>query len=78
MANWWRFDRQYVWRPLGYWSRRQYKHEVAHKGRACRILRRPVMADNVDFSCVWVVFDDGYITIATPSELNDPHPYPEE
>ena len=65
-----KFDRRYQWVREDYYDLQTEEIQDAHDGSECRVLRCGTHQEGYSPKRVfWVVFDDGYITVASPSEL---------
>lgn len=65
-----RLDERYRWECHGHVDINKEHLDDAHDGMACRVLRAvaPGEAYRHDLYC-WIIFDDGYITLASGVEL---------
>lgn len=60
----------YIWKIDHTWEMQSEEIQQAHNGKRCRIMRGALDAEGFMPGRVWwVVFDDGFITIATINEL---------
>lgn len=63
------YEDTYVWTLARYTRSQPAELQKAHSGKQCRLLRR-MAEDDPRAHCVMIVFpDDGFITIASESEL---------